>query len=434
MKNSTCFLFIFFLLLLQTNSAQNLKGGGEANPELLTNKQSLEEWKDLRFGMFIHWGPVALRGTEIGWSRGEEISFEDYDQLYTEFNPVLFNADSWAETAKKAGMKYMVLVTRHHDGFSIWDTAFSEYDIMSTPFKRDIVRELADACKKQGLMFGTYYSICDWFHPDYPNKYAHAGRIIIKEGGDMDAFNKFIRGQLTELVVEYKSRLIWFDGEWEDPWTHEMGMELYSWLRDLDDSLLINNRVDKGKRGLLGSSKSDRFAGDFETPEQQIGAYNTLTPWETCITIGDQWAWKPNDKLKSFEECLRILLHTAGGDGNLLLNVGPMLDGRIEKRQVEILEKIGSWLDIYGEALYGTRGGPVPPRDWGVTTHKDRILYVTLTDNNRKEVFLPGVTLTSAASLAGGEKLDFENGKYGAVLKTEGLTGEPFTVVKAVME
>ena len=434
MRNLTCFLFVFFLLLLQTNSAQNLKGGGEANPELLTNKQSLEEWRDLRFGMFIHWGPVALRGTEIGWSRGEKVSFEDYDQLYTEFNPVLFNADSWVETAKKAGMKYLVLVTRHHDGFSIWDTAFSEYDIMSTPFKRDIVRELADACKKQGLMFGTYYSICDWFHPDYPNKYAHAGRVIKKDSSDMDSFNKFLRGQLSELVAKYKTRLIWFDGEWEDPWTHEMGMELYAWLRDLDDSLLINNRVDKGKRGLLGSSKSDRFAGDFETPEQQIGAYNTLTPWETCITIGDQWAWKPNDQLKSAEECLRILLHTAGGDGNLLLNVGPMLDGRIEKRQVEILKKIGSWLDIYGEALYGTRGGPVPPRDWGVTTHKDKILYVTLTDASRMEVFLPGVTLTSAASLAGGEKLDFENGKYGAVLKTEGLTGEPFTVVKAVME
>lgn len=435
MKNLRFFLVIFTLFLIRVPAAQNLKGGGEANPGLLTNRESLEEWKDLRFGMFVHWGPVSLRGTEIGWSRGREVSFEDYDLLYREFNPVLFNADQWVETAKKAGMKYLVLVTRHHDGFSLWDTGYSEYDIMASPFKRDIVRELADACKEQGLLFGTYYSICDWYHPDYPYKYAQGGRMTLKKNADMaDKYVEFMKNQLTELVVDYKSRILWFDGEWEEPWTHQMGMDLYAWARSLDDSLLINNRVDKGRRGMAGVSESDRFAGDFETPEQEIGAFNLSTPWETCITIGEQWAWKPNDKLKSYEECLKTLLRTAGGDGNLLLNIGPMPDGRFEERQVEILLKIGKWLDKYGEAVYGTRGGPVPPRDWGVTTQKDEFIYVHILDTSREQVYLPGVSLTSAESLAEGKKLEYENGKYGAVLKTEGLTGEPFTVVKARME
>jgi len=427
-------VFLAFLFLFNPGIAQNLTGGGEGNPGLLTNKDSLEQWRNLRFGMFIHWGPVTLRGTEIGWSRGRGVSYEDYDQLFREFNPVLFDADEWVQTAKMSGMKYLVLVTRHHDGFSLWDTDHSEYDIMATPFKRDIVRELSDSCRKHGLMFCTYYSICDWYHPDYPHKFASGGRIIKKENPDMNSFNGFLRGQLEELVTEYQSRVIWFDGEWEDPWTHEMGMDLYAWLRELDDTLLINNRVDKGRRGMAGVSESDRFAGDFETPEQEIGAFNPHTPWETCITIGDQWAWKANDRVKSYEECLKILLNTVGGDGNLLLNIGPMADGRFESRQTEILLKIGKWLDKYGEAVYGTRGGPVPPRDWGVTTHKDKTLYIHLTDNGRNEVFLPGVKMLSAVGMDDGKTLDFENGRFGAVLKTEGLTGEPFTVVKAEME
>lgn len=434
MKNFFCFLFIFLLLLIQAPAAQNLTGGGEANPGLLTNRESLEEWKDLRFGMFIHWGPVSLRGTEIGWSRGREVSVEDYDLLYREFNPVLFNADLWVETAKKAGMKYLVLVTRHHDGFSLWNTDHSAYDIMASPLKRDIVRELSAACKEQGLLFGTYYSICDWHHPDYPYKYAQSGRVNKKDNPDMDSFIKFIKGQLTELVVDYKSRILWFDGEWEEPWTHQMGMDLYAWARSLDDSLLINNRVDKGRRGMAGVSESDRFAGDFETPEQEIGAFNLSTPWETCITIGEQWAWKPNDKLKSYQECLKTLLRAAGGDGNLLLNIGPMPDGRFEERQVEILEKIGGWLEIYGEALYGTRGGPVPPETWGVTTRNDNYVFIHILDSSREYIFLPRIGLSSAEMFRGGEPVEFDNGEHGVTLKVTEKEEGPVTVIRARME
>ncbi len=434
MKNYGCLLFIFFFFLFQSPTAQNLRGGGEANPELLTNQQSLKEWRDKRFGMFIHWGPITLRGTEIGWSRCREVECKDYDSLYREFNPVLFNADEWAETAKKAGMKYLVLVTRHHDGFSLWDTEYSKYDIMASPYKRDIVRELSEACDRQGLMFGTYYSICDWYHPDYPIRFSQGSNTALKDNADMDSFIRFIKGQLTELVVDYKSRIIWFDGEWEDPWTHEMGMELYSWLRGLDGSLLINNRVDKGRRGMSGVSKSDRFAGDFETPEQKVGAYNVSTPWETCITIANQWSWKPNDTLKSFGECLETLLRTAGGDGNLLLNISPMPDGRIEARQTEVLEKIGSWLEIYGESVYETRGGPVPPAEWGVTTHNDEFLFIHVLDQKQQYLFLPGISLISAEMFREGDQLEFENAKNGVILKITGESDDPDRVIRARMK
>ncbi len=151
-------LTAIFLLLPFFSGYSQLSGGGEANPDLHTNLQALQQWESLRFGMFIHWGPVSLRGTEIGWSRGTSVPVTDYDSLYKEFNPVLFDADEWVRIAKEAGMKYLVLVTKHHDGFCLWPSEYTDYDIASTPYGKDIVRQLADACKQQGILFGTYYS------------------------------------------------------------------------------------------------------------------------------------------------------------------------------------------------------------------------------------------------------------------------------------
>jgi alpha-L-fucosidase len=224
-------------------------------------------------------------------------------------------------------------------------------------------------------LFGTYYSICDWRHPDYPIEHQREGR---KEGADMNQYIKYMKSQLRELVEKYHTKILWFDGEWEDPWTHEMGMDLYKYVRSLNDEIIINNRVDKGRRGMEGVSESSRYAGDFATPEQQVGRFDTLTPWESCITICTQWAWKPDDLLKTKEECIKTLVRTAGGDGNLLLNVGPKPDGTIEKRQADRLKEIGKWLDKNGESIYGTNGGPIPPKDWGITTHKGDNVYVHL--------------------------------------------------------
>ena len=181
----------------------------------------------------------------------------------------------------------------------------------------------------------------------------------------MERYIESLHGQTREIIQKYGPLgIMWFDGEWEDPWTHEMGVNLYRHIRGLQADILINNRVDKGRKGMEGVTTSSDFLGDYETPEQRVGGFNRSKPWESCITICRQWAWKPDDELKSLSECVRTLIQTVGGDGNLLLNIGPQPDGAIEPRQVARLQEIGTWLNRYGEGIYGTRGGPFKPGDW----------------------------------------------------------------------
>ncbi len=410
------------VVLLSLSLQAQHSGGGEANPDLKTNKEALQKFQNMRFGMFIHWGPVTLRGTEIGWSRGREVPIEEYDELYKEFNPELFNAAEWVKAAKDAGMKYIVLTARHHDGFSLWDSNHSDYDMASTPYGKGIIQELVEECKKQGIVFGTYYSICDWHHEDYPVVYPSEdyGFHEEKEIKDpetkkrMDRYIVFLKNQLKELIENYDPAFIWFDGEWEWAWTHEMGMDLYKYVRGLKDDILINNRVDKGREGMAGVTKSAKFAGDYATPEQQVGNFDNKNAWETCMTIAEQWAWKPNDKMKSTKECIQTLLQTVGGDGNLLFNVGPMLDGRIEQRQIDRLKEMGDWLEINGESVYGTRGGPYLPTEGMVSTHNENKIYLHLFEKNDKTLTLPfpkGVKITKAHFLDGKTPVKFEQGK-----------------------
>jgi alpha-L-fucosidase len=399
----------------------------------------------MRFGMFIHWGPVALKGTEISWSRGREIPVEVYDNLYKEFNPELFNAADWVGTAKAAGMQYLIITSRHHDGFSLWDSEFTDYDMAATPYGKGILRELSAACKKQGIKFGTYYSICDWYRDDYPVDYP-APDYNFRESRNMDPataeqmahYITFMKNQLQELVEEYNSFLIWFDGEWEWAWTHEMGMDMYAYLRGLNDDILINNRVDNGREGMEDKTRSDRFAGDFATPEQHIGDFDNAYAWETCMTIGQQWAWKPNDQLKSEKECIHTLLQTVGGDGNLLFNVGPMPDGRIEQRQVDILAGMGQWLSVNGEAVYGTRGGPFLPGDELVSTHKGNKVYLHLLKSPGKKLSLPlekGVSVESAYFLQDNTSLEVRAGDEGiTVLLPKKLPDERATIVVLTLD
>jgi len=373
-----------------------------------SNQQLLQEFQDMKFGMFVHWGPVSLKGTEIGWSRGREVPIDEYDNLYKNFNPTKFNADEWIKTLKDAGMKYFVITTRHHDSFSIWPTEFSDYDITATPYKKDVLMEMKKACDKYGIVFGTYYSICDWKHPDYP--LGSPGGKTKKETGDMEKFIPFIKGQTKELIEKYNTKILWFDGEWEKPWTHEMGLDFYDYLKGLDENILINNRVDKGRKGMEGITISNEFAGDFATPEQRVGTYDIENPWESCITICNQWAWKPNDKMKSLEECLFTLIKTVGGGGNLLFNVGPMPDGRIEPRQVERLKEMGDWLDKYGEAIYDTKGGPFKPNEQLASTRKGNSIYLHLLNFNQNnfEIQFPENIKIKNCSVLNGEILNFE--------------------------
>lgn len=396
-------------------------GGGEAYPDLHTNQEALRNWRDMRFGMFIHWGPVALRGTEISWSRGREVPIKDYDSLYKEFNPVLFDPVEWVETARRAGMKYLIITAKHHDGFSIWDTKYSDYNIMNTPYGKDVLKLLAEECEKQGIKFGIYYSIADWYHPDYPGEYPYEGyREDIRtskefskdEHQSMMQYITFMKNQLKELIDNYDPIVLWFDGEWEWPWTHKMGMDLYAYLRKLDPDLLINNRIDKGRQGMAGMTISEKFAGDFSTPEQEVGKYNTRESWEPAITIGQQWAWRPNDKLKSTQELKEILLNTVGGDGNLLLNVGPMLDGRIEQRQIDTLKSLGQWVDQNADAIYGTRGGPYLPTETMVSTRKDKKVFIHLLQHPGPQWKLPlpeETKVLEARFLNGSEQIGFRS-------------------------
>lgn len=407
-------LTLIMILVFQTSTviAADLHGG-QRNWES-PDAKAMETWQSLRFGMFIHWGPVSLNGTEIGWSRNKSVPIEEYDTLYKRFDPQLFDAAEWVSIAQAAGMKYIVLTTKHHDGFCLWDSKTTDYDIMATPFGRDVVQELASACKNKGILFCAYYSIADWYHPDYPNpdKHGKSGYSLpAGQQSDMDRYENYMKQQLHELLTNYGPLgVLWFDGEWEEPWTHERGVALYNWLRDLQPSLLINNRVDKGREGMKGiTSDREKYKGDFDTPEQQIGRFQTDRPWESCITLCEQWAWKPQDQMKSLEECIHTLVRTVGGDGNLLLNIGPMPDGRIEARQVERLKEIGNWLEEYGAAIYGTRGGPFQPQEWGVSTHRGNKVYVHVLRWPGETIVLPGLEQqVIGARLMGEHKIDYK--------------------------
>lgn len=354
----------------------------------------LADFMSQRFGMFIHWGPVTLRGTEIGWSRGNEVPTAEYDTLYKEFDPVLFNADAWVAAAKAAGMRYLTITAKHHDGFCLWPTKYSDYNIMHTPFKRDVVGELAAACKRQGIHFCIYCTVLDWHDKDY--------------GPDMPAFVARMKGELKELITRYHPYMLWFDGYWEKPWTIEDGREVYAYIKSLDPDVIVNNRLGKDPSSL----QSPQSVGDFLTPEQQIGRLNLQEPWESCITIAAQWAWKPNDKVKTLSECIHTLVKTASGNGNLLLNVSPMLDGRMEAREVTRLREIGDWLRRYGASIYGTEGGPYPPNDAYASTRKGNRVYIHVMQHPSDTLTLPALpgAHIEKAYWMGGDTVRFSQG------------------------
>ena len=378
--------------------------GAAPQGEPRSTEEALARWQAWRFGMFIHWGPVSIKGTEIGWSRGAQVPVAEYDQLYRQFNPAKFDADAWAKIARDAGMKYLVLTSKHHDGFCLWPSKVTDYHIGNSPFRRDVCKELAAACRKHGVQFCTYHSICDWYHPDYP--LGSPGGRTKKPNPDMPRYYEFLKAQTKDLIENYGPLgVMWFDGEWEQPWTREHGNGLYAYLKKLQPSLLVNNRVSKGRAGMAGTTRDAHLnAGDYDTPEQEVGKFNRDRPWESCITICHQWAWKPNDRMKSLQECLRTLVTCAGGDGNLLFNVGPTPEGEIEARQVERLMEMGAWLKKFGESVYGTRGGPFKPGRWGASTHRGNTVYLHVYEWDGGGISIApfGRKVKSCRALAGG--------------------------------
>lgn len=396
------FSLIFFLGTIVLKAQVNTT----VNQSILTPKKYVDDFMAKRFGMFIHWGPVALRGTEIGWSRNREVKQAEYDSLYKEFNPVLFNADSWVKAAKDAGMKYLTITAKHHDGFCLWPTKFTDYNIMNSPFKRDVVGELAKSCKKYGIKFCIYYTVLDWYDLRYPVR--NDGTKKIDPKGDMVKFVQYMKDQLKELITNYDPYMLWFDGNWEQPWTKEMGADVYTFIKKLSPSVVINNRLGKGTHKTMGPD----IVGDYATPEQVVGKMNLDMPWESCITICNQWAWKPNDKMKSLQQCIQTLASTAGGNGNLLFNVGPMMDGRIEKRQVDRLKEMGDWLNLNGDAIYGTKAGPFMPDSMMAATRKGNKINLMLFKKSGDQLVVPNIEGRKIlrAFFMNGANLSFEQG------------------------
>ncbi len=353
-------------------------------------------WRDARFGMFVHWGLYAVPAGEYKGHRSKEIGEwimswaniprAEYEQLAPQFNPVKFDAAEWIRIAKTAGMKYLVITSKHHDGFAMYDSKVSDYDIVdATPYKKDPMRALADEAKRQGIRFAFYYSIMDWHHPsqyvDNPKKHPTAGhgQTKIREGRKQE-YVDYMKAQLRELVTNYDPAVLWFDGEWVDWWTEEDGQDLYKYVRGLKPDILINNRVGKGRKGMEGLSKTDRvYAGDFGTPEQQIPASGLPgVDWESCMTMNDTWGFKHYDEnWKSSERLIRNLVDIVSKGGNYLLNVGPTADGRIPQPSVERLAAMGEWVKVHGEAIYGTQASPFPTQlPWGRATRKGKRLYL----------------------------------------------------------
>jgi alpha-L-fucosidase len=388
MVGTLCLCFMFSIALGWSGPLLRAEATSPADDKsfLKASDEDVQWWRELKFGLFVHWGPVSLKGTEIGWSRGGErrgtggtgeIPVEVYDNLYKQFNPVEFNAAEWVQIAKDAGMRYMVFTSKHHDGFCMFDTQLTDYKITNSPFQRDVVGELAAACHAGGLRLGYYYSPVDWHHPDY--RTANHQRYI-----------DYLHGQLREICSNYgQIDIVWFDGlgGTAKDWDSE---NLFKIIRTLQPHVIINNRA-----GL---------PADHDTPEQTIGGFQRDRPWETCMTICQQWAWKPNDNMKSLKECLQTLVRVVGGDGNLLFNVGPMPDGRIEPRQVDRLREMGEWLGRYGESIYGTRGGPFKTAAWLASTYRDNVIYVHILDWPSDVITLPPLSkrVTASSLLAGG--------------------------------
>lgn len=330
----------------------------------------MQWWRDAKFGMFIHWGVYSVpagvyKGAEIKgigeWIMEKgKIPVEEYEKFAKQFNPVDFDAKSWAKTMKQAGMKYVVITSKHHDGFALWDSKYSDYDIVDyTPFKRDILKELSAACKAEGIRFGLYHSILDWHHPQaqgkkYPHYNSLDSSLINPEFPEY--VTNYMKPQLKELIENYDPEIIWFDGEWIPAYTHEMGLDLYQYLRELKPSIIINNRVDKGRQGYQGMNSDDKYIGDFGTPEQEILAGTTDVDWESCMTMNDTWGFKSNDhNWKDAEVLIFNLVDVAAKGGNYLLNVGPTAQGVIPQPSVERLHTIGEWLETNGEAIYETQ-------------------------------------------------------------------------------
>ncbi|RLD80621.1 MAG: alpha-L-fucosidase, partial [Bacteroidetes bacterium] len=348
-------LFVSLIGVLFFSGCSESKPIDYAKNETAEQKaKRMQWWKDAKFGMFIHWGGYAQLG---GVYKGDTINgiaewiqfykkipAEEYATAIKPFNPIKYNPEQWAKLARNAGMKYLVITSKHHEGLAMWDSKVTDFDIVDfTTYGKDVLKPLSEACKKNDVKFCTYHSILDWH-------YAEA------KGDSFPLYrDKILKPQLKEILEELDPKVMWFDGEWIPEWTEEQGVELYNYLRNMKPDLIINNRVGKGRDGMQGMNKEGAYVGDFGTPEQEILSNASKLDWESCMTMNDTWGFKHGDSnWKSSKTLIYNLIDVVSKGGNYLLNVGPTSEGLIPQESIDRLTEIGKWLKINGEAIYGT--------------------------------------------------------------------------------
>lgn len=384
--------------------------------------KSREEFRESRFGIFIHWGVSSMLGSGEWVMQNRDINYKEYARLAGGFCPEGFDADEWVKAFKDAGARYLCITSRHHDGFSLFDTSYSDFDMVdATPFGRDVLKEIADACHRHGVRLHFYYSLIDWGREDAPRGSTGKGTGRPDDTSDYDSYFEFMKSQITELLTNYGPvGAIWFDGDWDMPsdfdWRYE---ELYSLIHRLQPACLVgNNHHSFPKKG------EDIQIFERDLPGENTAGYSGQEigdlPLETCQTMSSSWGYNITDtEFKSVDELIKYLAGAAGRDGNLLLNIGPRPDGKLPEQAVDRLEGIGRWMEKYGYTIYGTRSGEMEPRDWGVLTRKDDKIYVHILDLKDNSLFVPvtGEKITCATCINDGQKISFKQDKDGVLLK-----------------
>lgn len=393
-------------------------------PENLAER---DKFQDMKFGLFIHWGIYSVLGDGEWVMRVKNIPYNSYKRLAGFFNPQEFNARDWVQLAKNAGMKYITITSRHHDGFSMFQTAASSYNIVdATPYHKDPLMELAQECAKEGIELHFYYSLLDWGRPDYG-----FGQPIVNHAPantDWNSYIRFMKAQLTELLTNYPNVSgIWFDGHWERPNVNWHYYEIYSLIHQLNPKVLIGNNhhiapfqgedFQMFEKDLPGENKTG-FSGESKI---------SRLPLETCETINNSWGFNINDNhYKSAKQIIHYLVNAAGRNANFLLNVGPMPNGKIQPEFEDTLAKVGEWMKKCGETIYGTRGNVMAPQPWGVITSKGKILYAHVLDRPVDAyIFMPEVKqkITRASLFGKGTSLKFRQQPEGIfVYLPDGLT------------
>lgn len=374
----------------------SLCSSGRSQPYQPTaeNLQSRQEFRDSKFGIFLHWGLYCMLATGEWTMTNNNLNYKEYAKLAGGFYPSRFNAAKWVAAIKASGAKYICFTSRHHEGFSMFHTRYSDYNIVdATPFRRDVLKELADECHKQGIRLHLYYSHIDWYREDAPQGRTGCGTGRPDPSGDWNSYYAFMNNQLTELLTGYgKIGAIWFDGWWDQDRNPGFDWQLpgqYALIHRLQPACLIGNNH---HRTPFEGEDIQIFERDLpgENKAGLSGQGVSNLPLETCETMNGMWGYKITDQnYKPAKTLIHYLVKAAGKDANLLMNIGPQPDGELPAVAMERLAEIGEWMKVYGETIYGTRGGCVAPHPWGVTTQKGNKLYVHILDLQDKALFLP---------------------------------------------